>query len=149
MKSGLNESSLLCENTFVPELLSGREAGRVLALDLGGTNFRVMGLELVGGRVAGETVQHYTVPEQVCSPLVLNCALRSAGAAGPRLRAVRLPRQLHPAVPGRATRAPDSAKHPTRLHILLPTKPEGTGQRYVCPFLTTLLYVYCYVQVFL
>ena len=96
MESGLKESSLLCENTFVPELLSGREAGRVLALDLGGTNFRVMGLELAGGRVAGETVQHYTVPEQVCTVdcwyCKLYCVLRSAGEARPRLRAVRLPR---------------------------------------------------------
>ncbi len=45
------------ENTFVPELLIGEEEnGCYLALDLGGTNFRVMLLAFDKGRVDKEEV---------------------------------------------------------------------------------------------
>lgn len=45
----LQPSSLQMENTYVPELLDGTEEGLYLALDLGGTNFRVLLLELDHG----------------------------------------------------------------------------------------------------
>ncbi len=59
LKSGLAESSLLMENTFVPELTDGREEGKFLALDLGGTNFRVMLLVLQEGKIVKEEVNSY------------------------------------------------------------------------------------------
>lgn len=36
----------LMENTYIPELPDGTESGKYLALDLGGTNFRVLLLEV-------------------------------------------------------------------------------------------------------
>ncbi len=56
LESGLKDSSLLMENTFVPELMKGTEEGHFLALDLGGTNFRVMLLELKAGKITREEV---------------------------------------------------------------------------------------------
>ena len=50
LKHGLKESSLQMENTYVMELTNGKEEGKFLALDLGGTNFRVMLLEMHQGR---------------------------------------------------------------------------------------------------
>lgn len=41
------------------------EEGDYLALDLGGTNFRVILLRIKSGRVASEEVQYYQVPEPV------------------------------------------------------------------------------------
>lgn len=64
MREGLKASSLQMENTYVPELTNGKENGRYLALDLGGTNFRVILLELVNGKVEKEQVSYYSVPEE-------------------------------------------------------------------------------------
>ena len=50
LKHGLKESSLQMENTYVMDLTNGKEEGQFLALDLGGTNFRVMLLEMHEGR---------------------------------------------------------------------------------------------------
>ena len=63
MASGLDDSSLQMENTYVPELMSGGEEGRFLALDLGGTNFRVILLEVAAGKIAREKVNYYSVKE--------------------------------------------------------------------------------------
>lgn len=41
------------------------ESGSYLALDLGGTNFRVMNLQLKDGRVVDETVSYYHVDEHL------------------------------------------------------------------------------------
>ena len=38
------------ENTYVMEMTNGKEEGKFLALDLGGTNFRVMLLEMLNGK---------------------------------------------------------------------------------------------------
>ncbi|CAG0878833.1 unnamed protein product [Darwinula stevensoni] len=70
MKLGLaknppKRSSLLMENTFLPELPNGTENGEYLALDLGGTNFRVMFVELQGGTIQKLEVKYYNVPEEV------------------------------------------------------------------------------------
>ncbi|CAL1279146.1 unnamed protein product [Larinioides sclopetarius] len=56
-------SSLQMANTFVPQLLSGHEKGDFLALDLGGTNFRVILLKLDPERPLDCIVKYYTVPE--------------------------------------------------------------------------------------
>lgn len=57
------QSSLQMANTFVPKLLSGHEKGDFLALDLGGTNFRVILLKLDPERELDCIVKYYTVPE--------------------------------------------------------------------------------------
>ena len=55
------------ENTFIPELLDGSESGQFLALDLGGTNFRVILLSLEGGKISEdqEIVDYYNVEEKL------------------------------------------------------------------------------------
>ena len=45
------------ENTFLPELPNGHETGEFLALDLGGTNFRVMYLRVADGKVVEQDFQ--------------------------------------------------------------------------------------------
>ncbi|KAL7643738.1 UNVERIFIED_CONTAM: hypothetical protein RMT77_005744 [Armadillidium vulgare] len=45
-----NDASIKCFPTYVKELPNGKEAGRFLALDLGGTNFRVLIIELGDGK---------------------------------------------------------------------------------------------------
>lgn len=70
---GPHISSLQMENTYIPELPNGTENGQYLALDLGGTNFRVLLLELEhapnGGRqqdiVVREEVKHYHIPDEM------------------------------------------------------------------------------------
>ena len=57
----LQPSSLQMENTYVPELLDGTEEGLYLALDLGGTNFRVLLLELAHGTPIREEVKKYHI----------------------------------------------------------------------------------------
>lgn len=63
LERGLKEesSSLQMENTYVPELPNGTEEGLFLALDLGGTNFRVLLLELRAGQLVREDVKHYHI----------------------------------------------------------------------------------------
>lgn len=58
------KSSLQMENTFIPELLDGTETGEYLALDLGGTNFRVILIKLDKSFIEA-SVQYYTVPDEV------------------------------------------------------------------------------------
>ncbi|XP_050555216.1 hexokinase-2-like isoform X1 [Spodoptera frugiperda] len=63
LERGLSEqpSSLQMENTYVPELPDGTEEGVFLALDLGGTNFRVLLLELAAGQLVRQQVKHYHI----------------------------------------------------------------------------------------
>ncbi|XP_023939670.2 hexokinase-2-like [Bicyclus anynana] len=67
IESGLRErpSSLQMENTYVPELPDGTEEGVFLALDLGGTNFRVLLLELRAGQLVREDVKHYHISDEL------------------------------------------------------------------------------------
>ncbi|KAL2715744.1 hexokinase-1-like [Vespula squamosa] len=67
MNKGIHQepSSLQMENTYVPELVDGTEAGRFLALDLGGTNFRILLLELKNGRVVRENVKNYHIGSEL------------------------------------------------------------------------------------
>ncbi|XP_045518979.1 hexokinase-2-like isoform X1 [Pieris brassicae] len=67
IENGLREkpSSLQMENTYVPELPDGTEEGVFLALDLGGTNFRVLYLELRGGQLVREDVKHYHISDEL------------------------------------------------------------------------------------
>ena len=64
LKHGLKGgSSLQMENTYVSQLTNGSEDGSYLALDLGGTNFRVMLLEMSKGKIVKEEVEYYSVSE--------------------------------------------------------------------------------------
>ena len=63
LRDGLNSSSLQMENTHVSELTNGKEQGSFLALDLGGTNFRVMLLDIEKGKIVNEKVSYYTMDE--------------------------------------------------------------------------------------
>ena len=65
MEHGLSKSSLQMENTYVPELIDGSENGFFLALDLGGTNFRVLLFQLVSGKVVKEVIKYYSVEERL------------------------------------------------------------------------------------
>ena len=65
LESGLAGSSIQMENTFIPELLDGTENGKYLALDLGGTNFRVILLDIENGKIKNETIDYYSVEESL------------------------------------------------------------------------------------
>ncbi|TRY63078.1 hypothetical protein TCAL_11505 [Tigriopus californicus] len=62
-------SSVRCLPTFVRHMPSGKEQGKYLALDLGGTNFRVMVVELLGSPQKQPliTVRKYPIPVAVMS----------------------------------------------------------------------------------
>lgn len=60
-----DEASVLMENTYIPELPDGTEQGKFLALDLGGTNFRVILLELEKGKVINEVVKMYHIGPEI------------------------------------------------------------------------------------
>ena len=63
LQGGLDVSSLQMENTYVSELINGEESGTFLALDLGGTNFRVMLLEINNGVIEDEKVSYYSLDD--------------------------------------------------------------------------------------
>nr|ATA67116.1 hexokinase 1 [Antheraea pernyi] len=67
IEAGLRQkpSSLQMENTYVPELTDGTEEGSFLALDLGGTKFRVLLLELKAGKVMRDMVKLYEISEKL------------------------------------------------------------------------------------
>ncbi|CAK1595636.1 unnamed protein product [Parnassius mnemosyne] len=67
LERGLRQlpSSLQMENTYVPELPDGTEEGVFLALDLGGTNFRVLLLELSSGQLVREKVKQYHISDSL------------------------------------------------------------------------------------
>ncbi|OXA41712.1 hexokinase-1 [Folsomia candida] len=52
-------------NTYIPQLPDGSEEGEYLALDLGGTNFRVLLLKLEHGKMADPIVKHFHVREDI------------------------------------------------------------------------------------
>ncbi|XP_018013710.1 hexokinase type 2 isoform X2 [Hyalella azteca] len=58
------EATIKCFPTFVQELPNGKESGRFLALDLGGTNFRVLLIELGEGKFAMDS-KIYAVPHDI------------------------------------------------------------------------------------
>lgn len=58
------KSSLQMENTYIPELPDGSEEGTYLAIDLGGTNFRVLHLELANGQILKEEFKFYHISDE-------------------------------------------------------------------------------------
>lgn len=67
VEAALNErpSSLQCENTYIPELPNGSESGEFLALDLGGTNFRIMIVELENSKIVFEFFKYYHIEDEI------------------------------------------------------------------------------------
>ncbi|XP_075987026.1 hexokinase-1-like [Anticarsia gemmatalis] len=61
----MQPSSLQMENTYVPELPDGTEEGVFLALDLGGTNFRVLLLELSAGQLVRQHFKYYHISDEL------------------------------------------------------------------------------------
>jgi len=53
------------ENTYITSLLDGSECGQYLALDLGGTNFRVLLITLDKGRMVDQVISYYSVAEEL------------------------------------------------------------------------------------
>jgi len=58
-------SSLFMEDTYLPALPNGEEDGQFLALDLGGTNLRVLLVTLKAGQVTDEILEYYAIPEPI------------------------------------------------------------------------------------
>jgi len=63
-KDGHNTASVKCFPTYVRELPSGHEVGKFLALDLGGTNFRVLLMDINAGGCEMDS-QIFAVPNEI------------------------------------------------------------------------------------
>jgi len=60
-----NQSDIKCFPTFVHNLPTGEERGKILALDLGGTNFRVLLVTLNGPKDAEVQSTIYEIPKSI------------------------------------------------------------------------------------
>ena len=54
-----------CWPTYVRNLPTGKERGKFLALDLGGTNFRVLALELTEDKEFLMDSKIYAIPQEI------------------------------------------------------------------------------------
>ena len=59
------ESSVKCFPTFVRSLPNGNELGKFLSLDLGGTNFRVIVMELTPDKEFLMDNKIYAIPQSI------------------------------------------------------------------------------------
>ena len=64
-KEGHDNSSVKCFPTFVRELPNGKENGKFLSLDLGGTNFRVIFMELTAQKEFMMDSKIYAIPHSI------------------------------------------------------------------------------------
>ena len=64
-KEGHQSSSVKCFPTFVRELPNGQEKGKFLSLDLGGTNFRVIFMELTDDKEFLMDSKIYAIPQAI------------------------------------------------------------------------------------
>ena len=64
-KEGHEDSSVKCFPTFVRELPNGKENGKFLSLDLGGTNFRVIFMELTAQKEFMMDSKIYAIPHSI------------------------------------------------------------------------------------
>lgn len=85
------KSSIRCFPTYVQSLPTGKESGAYLAVDLGGTNLRVMLVTLFGSRFEAPEIslQHFQVPENVKKSAgnavfqyIVNCIAEFLGKEG-------------------------------------------------------------------
>ena len=64
-KEGHATSSVKCFPTYVRELPNGKENGKFLSLDLGGTNFRVIFMELTSQKEFMMDSKIYAIPQAI------------------------------------------------------------------------------------
>ena len=64
-KEGHESSSVKCFPTFVRELPNGKENGKFLSLDLGGTNFRVIFMELTADKEFMMDSKIFAIPQSI------------------------------------------------------------------------------------
>ena len=64
-KSGHDDASVKCFPTYVRSLPNGKEQGKFLSLDLGGTNFRVIVMELTPDKEFLMDNKIYAVPQDI------------------------------------------------------------------------------------
>ena len=64
-KEGHEKSSVKCYPTFVSQLPTGEETGRFLALDLGGTNFRVLKVDIGEGKKFSMESEIFHIPNDI------------------------------------------------------------------------------------
>ena len=64
-KDGHETSSVKCFPTYVRELPNGKENGKFLSLDLGGTNFRVIFMELTSDKEFMMDSKIYAIPHAI------------------------------------------------------------------------------------
>jgi len=64
-KEGHSNSSVKCFPTYVRELPNGKENGKFLSLDLGGTNFRVIFMELTAQKEFMMDSKIYAIPHDI------------------------------------------------------------------------------------
>ena len=60
-----DSASVKCWPTYVRNLPTGKERGKFLALDLGGTNFRVLALELTEDQEFLMDSKIYAIPQNI------------------------------------------------------------------------------------
>ena len=60
-----DSASVKCWPTYVRDLPTGKEQGKFLALDLGGTNFRVLALELTADKEFLMDSKIYAIPQDI------------------------------------------------------------------------------------
>ena len=60
-----DSASVKCWPTYVRDLPTGKEQGKFLALDLGGTNFRVLALELTEDKEFLMDSKIYAIPQEI------------------------------------------------------------------------------------
>ena len=68
-KDGHENSSVKCFPTFVRELPNGKENGKFLSLDLGGTNFRVIFMELTAQKEFMMDSKIFAIPADIMTGL--------------------------------------------------------------------------------
>ena len=64
-------SSVKCFPTYVRSLPNGREQGKFLSLDLGGTNFRVIVMELTPDKEFLMDNKIYAIPQDVMTGMII------------------------------------------------------------------------------
>ena len=66
------DSSVKCFPTFVRALPNGNERGKFLSLDLGGTNFRVIVMELTPDKEFIMDNKIYAIPQTIMTGMKIN-----------------------------------------------------------------------------
>ena len=69
-ESGHKDASVKCFPTYVRSLPNGKEQGKFLSLDLGGTNFRVIVMELTPDKEFLMDNKIYAVPQDIMTGMI-------------------------------------------------------------------------------